>query len=207
MERLAKENFNTAEEYDSIFKERQLKKTDLFDLKRWKLLAKYFKGGKVIDLGCLDSLAPFIIKINYPSAEVWGLDQAKETIEFLKNKYPMITYIQGDVYKTGFPNEYFNYVVAGELIEHLEEPERFIKEAFRILKPNGILALSTPLNEKLEVGAVDKEHHLWSFTTQDIKSLVRLYGSARIKIIGSSYVPKYKYNFPVIISWIKKYEN
>ena len=207
MERLIEENNNTAEEYDEIFKDRQLKKVDLFDLKRWNLLSKFFKGGKLIDIGCLDSLIPIMMKIKYPFSEVYGLDHSEETIEFLKNEYPMVSYIKRDLYQTGFPKNCFNYVVMGEVIEHLEDPEKAIKEAMRILKPRGILALSTPSNEAVEPGAVDKEHHLWSFEMKDIKRMLREYGRVKVTTIGSTYFPKYEYNFPVIISWCKKYEN
>lgn len=205
MKKLLTSDFkSTGEEYEKILEERSWKKVDSFDLKRWMLLMRFFKGGKLIDLGCLDSMIPYLSKLKYPSSETWGLDQSQKIINSLQNQYSMVKYIKGDIYKTMLPDKYFDYIVLGEVIEHLERPEEAIKEAMRILKPKGVLALSTPLNEQIELGAVDKDHHMWSFDTLDIKNLLHDYGYVKIKVIGSKFFP-YKYHFPIIISWCFKH--
>jgi 2-polyprenyl-3-methyl-5-hydroxy-6-metoxy-1,4-benzoquinol methylase len=51
--------------------------------------------------------------------------------------------------KLPYKTKSFDYILAIELIEHLENPWIFIREAHRILKPNGILILSTPNVESL----------------------------------------------------------
>ena len=200
MERLAKENINTPSEYERIYFERQEKGIDEFDLKRWELLIKYYKYGKFVDLGCLDSLAA-VMAYQKTKDEVWGIDFAKDSIEDMKKRHPGVLWHVGNVYDTKFPSDFFQYVVAGELIEHLEYPEKFLKEAFRILKKKGILALSTPLNEKL--GEVDAERHLWSFTIEDIKNLISPYGKVKISLLKSRYFP-YKYHHRNIIVYCKK---
>jgi len=43
-----------------------------------------------------------------------------------------------------FENERFDVVVATEVIEHLRNLEEFISECFRVLKPGGIILVSTP---------------------------------------------------------------
>ena len=201
MKRLVKENNNSFELYNQIFWEKQ---PDWFDRKRWKWLLKRWKGGNLIDMGCLWSELPINALYRFPDASVWGLDQANEAIGALQKKYPEINYVVGDVYDTQFPDKSFDYVVAGELIEHLEEPKKFIKEAYRILDDGGILALSTPLEEAREIGAVDKELHIWSYSKEDIKSLLTDFKQVNIKIIGSRFFPWYKYAFDTIICWAKK---
>ena len=200
MQRLNQENKNSPELFNQIFK---TKSADWFDRKRWKWLLKRWKSGRLIDLGCLWSEVPQRALYTQPDAIVWGLDQANEAIEALQKKYPEINYVVGDVYNTQFPNKAFDYVVAGELIEHLEEPEKFIKEAYRILDNNGILALSTPFNEAREIGAVDISH-LNSFDKQDILDLMKDFREVKIEIIGSRFFPWYKYAFDTMIVFGKK---
>ena len=50
---------------------------------------------------------------------------------------------------TDFTSESFSVVVSAEVIEHLENPRAVVREWFRLLKPKGLLLLSTPNNESL----------------------------------------------------------
>ncbi len=198
MQRLSQENKNSPEIFNQIFWE---KSPDWFDRKRYKALLRYWKEGRLIDMGCLWSEVCLRALYAQPDAIVWGLDQANEAIEALQKKYPEINYVIGDVYDTGFPDESFDYAVMGELIEHLEEPTRAIKEAYRILKKGGVLALSTPLEEANEIGAVDKENHIWSYSKEDIKDLLKDFQKVEIKILGSQYFPIYKYAWKTIVAY------
>ena len=196
---------NSEKEYDRIFYERSLKDIDSFDLLRWKRLIKYYEKGRVIDLGCLDSRALPLLKERYPGLEGWGIDTASEAMRVMQKRYPGIIYNVGDVYDTKFPSGYFSYAIAGELIEHLDNLQKFFEETFRILRRGGILALSTPLEEETEPGAKDKDRHIWSFKEEDIRKLVEPYCSKiKVKIMGSQYFPKYKYNFPNILAYCYK---
>jgi hypothetical protein len=62
MKRLIENNINTPEEYDRIYSLRSQFPADSQDIKRWKRIMKYYKGGSVVDLGCLDSRIPSLIE-------------------------------------------------------------------------------------------------------------------------------------------------
>ena len=202
MQRLIEQNINTKEEYDRIFKVRAEKDVDEFDQMRWKRLLKYYQKGKLIDLGCLDSLIPQMAKEMHPRSEIWGMDHAAEAVAEMQNKNPSIFYHVGDIHNTKFPKHYFDYVVLGEVLEHMEEPEKVIKEALRILQKKAILAISVPYNEAREPGAVDKDRHLWSFTEEDFVKMAQPY-KCEFEILGSQLNP-YKYHFPNLLVWIRK---
>lgn len=54
-------------------------------------------------------------------------------------------YAQGDVTRDlPFSNASMNCVVAGEIIEHVPDPDHLLREIRRVLKPGGTLVLSTP---------------------------------------------------------------
>ena len=205
MRKLRSQSFlNSSEEFEKTFHERRQASPNWMDVYRWEELVKPFKGGKLVDLGCLGSYVPVMAKAHFPNSEVWGLDQAKEAIKKLSEAEPRINYVVGDVYKTGFPDGYFDYVVAGELIEHLEKPDDFFKEAFRILKSGGKLALTTPYKET-EAGEVDQFRHIYSFDKTDIRNLARPYmRGAKTKIIPTCFERRIHYHHPYILSIITR---
>jgi SAM-dependent methyltransferase len=49
-----------------------------------------------------------------------------------------------DAQRLTFPDASFDKVLLSEVIEHLPEPERAIAEAARVLRPGGVLVVSTP---------------------------------------------------------------
>lgn len=164
------------------------------DMERLELLAKYFKGGTYVDVGCLDSPMPVILSERYPKSEIWGLDYADQVIKFLALRFPKVHYAVADCYHLPFADESVDYVVAGEVIEHLEAPQDFVYEALRILKPGSWLAISTPWEELVKQNSVGGHLHIWSFTMEDIKKML---GTENVSVL-------YEERTKSIISWRQK---
>ena len=204
MIRLAKENLNDGQEYDRIFQARQEIDQNWQDLRRWKKLLRFFRGGNILDIGCLDSNIPVTAMALYPKTQAWGIDIAEESIYVMRKKFPEVNYEVQDLYKMTFKDGFFDYVVIGDVLVHLEAPQDAVKEAVRVLKPKGGLAVSTPLEEANEPGAVDHARHLWSFSVQDMIDLLRPHGKVTSAILGSQYFPKYKYAWPSLLAYLHK---
>lgn len=202
MKRLIKKHKNSPKEYDRIFTIRQKESPNWADMRRWRTLIMKFKGGSLLDMGCLDSQVIKMAYKRYPKAELWGIDVAENAVWKMQKKHPFATFDIQDLYDTSFPDNTFEYIVLGEVMEHLEEPQKAINEALRILRPGGWLAISTPLEEVREPGAVDKHRHIWSFSEEDIKQLTRPH-EIKIKVLRSQKKP-YKYCWPQLIAFTKK---
>jgi SAM-dependent methyltransferase len=55
-----------------------------------------------------------------------------------------------DVRHTSFPSEYFDFILSGDVLEHVSNPEDAFTEIHRILKPGGKLVFTIPFLEDQE---------------------------------------------------------
>lgn len=113
-------------------------------LARYAFAARLSRRKRVLDAGC---------GAGYGSAElaraalrVTGVDNAAEAIAFAREHYPLpnLTFEQADVTALPFADGSFDLVTAFEVIEHLEDPSGFLREARRVLAGDGQLIVSTP---------------------------------------------------------------
>jgi len=200
MHKLREDNRNTPKFFDDCLIKRMEKYNGLnpYDDERFGEMVKYFKGGKFLDLGIGDSPAGLHLIERFSSSEFHGLDFSSELIKYLQKNYPGINYILGNVLNTPYRDNYFDYIIAGELIEHIENPKELLNEVFRILKPNGVFSLSTPDRENVtRIGVIDFTH-IWSFEEEDIKNLLEQYGKVETQIF-------IKEKYPKIIAHCRKY--
>ncbi|RZI45132.1 class I SAM-dependent methyltransferase [Candidatus Finniella inopinata] len=99
----------------------------------------------LLDVGC--GPGTFLGNFLPSSVKGIGVDIAASQIEFAKNSYdfPHLNFICIKDYLP-FDNDFFDVVTCIELIEHLSHTEFdfLLKEMKRVLKPGGILLLTTP---------------------------------------------------------------
>jgi len=62
-----------------------------------------------------------------------------------------IRFVLGDLYRLPFPDGCFDAVIACEILEHLDSPGNAVREIARALSPGGIIVLSTPCRERIEM--------------------------------------------------------
>ena len=110
---------------------------------RIKILKKEIKKGKkVLDVGCADGLITNQIS---NGNQVYGIDISENAIKAAKKKYKKINFKVCEAEKKyPFKKEEFDVVFSGDVIEHVPEPVKMIKEINRVLKKNGKIIITTP---------------------------------------------------------------
>ncbi len=99
------------------------------------------KGEKVLDIGCRDG---YLTELFCKENDVLGVDIDGELLKKAGERLGIKTKQMDLNGEWNLPNNYFDVVVAAEVIEHLYFPEEVLKKISAVLKPNGILVGSVP---------------------------------------------------------------
>lgn len=97
----------------------------------------------ILDVGCG---AGFLCnELAQKGFHVKGLDISRESLEIAK-KYDVtgkVDYLEGDAYHLPFNDQSIDVITCLDFLEHVENPENIVKEASRVLKPNGLFFFHT----------------------------------------------------------------
>lgn len=104
-------------------------------------------GERVLDIGCAN--ARDIVELVRIGALVTGVDISESMVDAAKKQLEQVgidgvTLRVGDAACLNFPDASFDKVLCSEVIEHIPDASRALREMRRVLKPGGSLVLSTP---------------------------------------------------------------
>lgn len=135
---------------------------------------------KILDMGCGDGVLLYLLskKIKNPDIELYGVDLSDVAVKTAINKFERrgvenkFFFRSETVYDTSFDDEMFDIIISSDVIEHLSEPETFLNEVKRLLKPNGFLVIGTPI--KYTEKPLDSMH-VYEFFPGEFEVLLKKY--------------------------------
>src|SRR3989344_1022167 len=138
-----------ADEYDIIketFESAHLYKKIMYSCRVGKIMSllDVKKGDKVLEIGCGEGY--YTKKILEITSDVTAIDISEKFLEKAK-KYTRAKahdYVCCPAEKIPFPDNSFDKVLMSEVIEHLLDWRDGVREIHRVLKPGGIVVISTP---------------------------------------------------------------
>lgn len=95
----------------------------------------------VLDVGC--SSGHFLYALKNHVKECIGIEFNKENAEFASKKLGIKVYTE-PIQDTGIPLGYFDLITAYEVLEHMDDPIKFLTIIRSYLKPDGFLVVEVP---------------------------------------------------------------
>lgn len=168
---------------DYIFEKKAIEYNAKYRLKSMKSLALDAKT--LIDVGCGMGFFLDVAKNFYT---VSGVEISQYASSYARNELNL-NVLTGTLDQTHLPSSSFDIVTMWDVIEHIDDPMSLMKDAMRILKPNGILVFSTPNVDsfmcKLQRKAwrlYDFPYHLGCFSVRTAKHILKECNFELIKI-------------------------
>ena len=77
---------------------------------------------------------------------VVAIDYSLAALHYARERFaaPNLSHLLMNCHRLGFADQSFDLIVSFEVFEHLEDPQRYLSECRRVLRPGGRLVLSTP---------------------------------------------------------------
>src|SRR5213592_4386753 len=130
-----------------------------------RLLALTGSPERVLDVGCSSGyLARRLVE---RGATVVGIDTDEQAAAEARAVCEQVLVGDVETMELPFPDESFDVVLCGDLIEHLRNPERFLSRVRPLLRPGGRLVLTTPnvANWAMRIGLLAGR---WRYTDRGI---------------------------------------
>jgi len=169
-----------------------------------RLLERVPRGSIVMDAGCGNG--SFIALFQDKNWELHGYDLSPTGIAFARQTYPNIHFFLADgqaahadfIAKSGL----VDVVISTEVIEHIYDPREFLRSCFALLKPGGIIVVTTPYHGYLKnlmlavFGKMDQhftalwDHgHIKFWSRNTLTTALTEIGFRDVEFAGSGRVP------------------
>lgn len=106
------------------------------------ILNRVGSGKKILDVGCGDGTLG--IKLIEQNNIVYGCDIAKISLASAKKGGIITKFVDLEKDEFPYPENFFDYVILGDIIEHIIDTDELLQKCYKVLKPKGHIIVTTP---------------------------------------------------------------
>jgi len=137
---------------------------------RYRFAAQFVVGRQVLDIACGEGYCAAALS-KAGATRVLGVDISAETCSHATQKYGIATKA-GDGEKMPLDSSTVDVVVSFETIVHVPNPKAFLDECQRVLRPNGVLIISTPNHDAARLHHPNNPFHCSELNITEFKALI-----------------------------------
>lgn len=134
-------------------------------LVRYHFARPFCQGKRVLDCACGTGYGT--ARLHGAARRIIGIDLNREALDYAARHYYFsnVNFLVMDAMRLGFSSQSFEAICSFETLEHLRNPEAYLKEILRVLHPDGLCLISTP-NARLTTSRPKNLHHFqeWNYT-------------------------------------------
>jgi len=154
------------------------------------------KGDSLLNVWSRTGEAIVYLRKKFPGISISNIELSDRFVELAEKNYPDEKFIRGSLHRFPFADSSFDCVLSLETLEHVAEPEKFLGEIFRVLKPGKMLVMSLPpaaveytsvVANMFRIGHGEGPHKFLSSWT--VKKLLRKAGFQLLLHRGTVLVP------------------
>ena len=159
----------------SIIRESRLSATE----SQLGLIRQYKNGTRLLDIGCGEGF--FLFNASRAGYITKGIELSQDAAAYARREFGLDVEAKS-FEELRFPENYFDVITLWQVLEHVPYPSMILEEVHRILKPGGVLAMSTP-----DIGGIPakifgrrwwniRRLHINQFTAKTLMSILKNIG-------------------------------
>src|SRR6201996_8027412 len=150
----------------------------------YQRLAPHCADREVLEAGCGEGYGADLI--SRVARRVIALDYDEATVAHVRARYPRVEVIHGNLAELPLPDASVDVVVNFQVIEHLWDQAQFVSECARVLRPSGLLMVSTPNRITFSPGrdTPTNPFHTRELNADELTELLSNAGFSRVSISG-----------------------
>jgi SAM-dependent methyltransferase len=141
---------------------------------RYHLIAPQLQGLTVLDVACGEGYGTHLLA--HHAQSVIGVDISQPALQHAQQRYTKcdnLQFVLADCGHLPFANACFDCVVSFETIEHIDAQEAFLGEIRRVLRPDGLLLLTSPNKaEYSDKRQFSNEFHIRELYREELAELI-----------------------------------
>lgn len=188
-------DISNAQDYDGYYSESNLEVPDFISDRIGAIISqfdRYRRSNKLLDIGSgAGSLLNAATELGW---QTYGLEVSKPAVEHTRSLG--FDTFHGELNDARFPDNEFDVITASEILEHVADPRSLLKEAARILRPGGLVWVTTPSSSglsyrllKTKWSMVEPPEHLHLFSHKAIFEMFKNAGFSHIRILCHGFNP------------------